>query len=213
MNIPAPFSQNQMRFFWNCFDHWFNVAEGGKRGGKNVLITMAYCTILEKHPSRIHLIAGVSTATARLNILDCDGFGLKNYFEGRCREGTYQNRDCLYIKTATGEKVVLVSGGGKAQPQGLGHGVCTGRPEVKEQQGRADEDALHQKGEGGRPTEGEQEQLIGDDPKVAEKDQKAQKAEKVRVPGGQVQKRCQSGQGQQPHGIEGSFHRGLLSEM
>ena len=43
MNIPAPFSQNQMRFFWNCFDHWFNVAEGGKRGGKNVLITMAYC--------------------------------------------------------------------------------------------------------------------------------------------------------------------------
>lgn len=44
MNIPAPFSQNQMRFFWNCFDHWFNVAEGGKRGGKNVLITMAYCS-------------------------------------------------------------------------------------------------------------------------------------------------------------------------
>lgn len=79
MNIPAPFSENQMRFFWGCFDHWFNVAEGGKRGGKNVLITMAYCTILEKHPSRIHLIAGVSTATARLNILDCDGFGLKNY--------------------------------------------------------------------------------------------------------------------------------------
>ena len=114
MNIPAPFTKNQTRFFFDCFDHWFNVAEGGKRGGKNVLITMAYCTILEKHPSRIHLIAGVSTATARLNILDCDGFGLKNYFEGRCREGTYQNRDCLYIQTATGEKVVLVSGGGKA---------------------------------------------------------------------------------------------------
>lgn len=119
MNIPAPFSENQMRFFWNCFNHWFNVAEGGKRGGKNVLITMAYCTILEKHPSRIHLIAGVSTATARLNILDCDGFGLKNYFEGRCREGTYQNRDCLYIQTATGEKVVLVSGGGKSGDEKL----------------------------------------------------------------------------------------------
>jgi len=40
------------------------TAAVGKRGGKNVLITMAYCTILEKHPSRIHLIAGVSTATA-----------------------------------------------------------------------------------------------------------------------------------------------------
>lgn len=132
MNIPAPFSQNQMRFFWNCFDHWFNVAEGGKRGGKNVLITMAYCTILEKHPSRIHLIAGVSTATARLNLLDCDGFGLKNYFEGRCREGTYQNRDCLYIQTATGEKVVLVSGGGKAGDEKLIKGNTYGTAYITE---------------------------------------------------------------------------------
>lgn len=132
MNIPAPFSQNQMRFFWNCFDHWFNVAEGGKRGGKNVLITMAYCTILEKHPSRIHLIAGVSTATARLNILDCDGFGLKNYFEGRCREGTYQNRDCLYIQTSTGEKVVLVSGGGKAGDEKLIKGNTYGTAYITE---------------------------------------------------------------------------------
>ena len=132
MNLPAPFSQNQTRFFWNCFDHWFNVAEGGKRGGKNVLITMAYCTILEKHPSRIHLIAGVSTATARLNILDCDGFGMKNYFEGRCREGTYQNRDCLYIQTATGEKVVLVSGGGKAGDEKLIKGNTYGTAYITE---------------------------------------------------------------------------------
>ena len=132
MNIPAPFSENQMRFFWNCFDHWFNVAEGGKRGGKNVLITMAYCTILEKHPSRIHLIAGVSTATARLNILDCDGFGLKNYFEGRCREGVYQNRDCLYIQTATGEKVVLISGGGKAGDEKLIKGNTYGTAYITE---------------------------------------------------------------------------------
>lgn len=132
MNIPAPFSENQMRFFWNCFDHWFNVAEGGKRGGKNVLITMAYCTVLEKHPSRIHLIAGVSTATARLNILDCDGFGLKNYFEGRCREGVYQNRDCLYIKTATGEKIVLISGGGKAGDEKLIKGNTYGTAYITE---------------------------------------------------------------------------------
>ena len=41
MNYPAPFSENQNEFYWRCFDSWFNVAEGGKRGGKNVLITMA----------------------------------------------------------------------------------------------------------------------------------------------------------------------------
>ena len=113
MNIPAPFSENQNAFFWRCFNSWLNVAEGGKRGGKNVLITLAYCAILEKHPSKIHLIAGVSTSTARLNILDCDGYGMLNFFEGRCRPGQYQNRDCLYVRTPTGEKIVLVSGGGK----------------------------------------------------------------------------------------------------
>ena len=132
MNKPAPFSQRQYDYRLRCFNSWFNVAEGGKRGGKNVLITMAYCTILEKHPSRIHLIAGVSTATARLNILDCDGFGLKNYFEGRCREGVYQNRDCLYIQTATGEKVVLISGGGKAGDEKLIKGNTYGTAYITE---------------------------------------------------------------------------------
>lgn len=119
MNLPAPFSKNQNDFFWRCFNGWLNVAEGGKRGGKNVLITLAYCAILEKHPSKIHLIAGVSTSTARLNILDCDGYGMMNFFEGRCRLGQYQNRDCLYVSTPTGEKIVLVSGGGKDRDERL----------------------------------------------------------------------------------------------
>jgi PBSX family phage terminase large subunit len=132
MNLPAPFTKNQNAFFRRCFDCWLNVAEGGKRGGKNVLITMAYCTILEKHPSRIHLIAGVSTATARLNILDCDGFGLLNFFEGHCRTGQYQNRDCLYIDTPTGEKVVLISGGGKAGDEKLIKGNTYGTAYITE---------------------------------------------------------------------------------
>lgn len=132
MNLPAPFSQNQNDFFWRCFDSWFNVAEGGKRGGKNVLITMAYCSILEKHPSKIHLIAGVSTSTARLNILDCDGYGMLNFFEGRCRSGQYQNRDCLYVKTPMGEKIVLVSGGGKDRDERLIKGNTYGTAYITE---------------------------------------------------------------------------------
>lgn len=69
--------------------------------------------LLETHPNRLHLIAGVSNATARLNILDCDGYGLLNYFEGRCKEGKYQDRDCVYVQTKTGTKIVLVAGGEK----------------------------------------------------------------------------------------------------
>ena len=132
MNYPAPFSENQNEFYWRCFDSWFNVAEGGKRGGKNVLITMAYCSILEKHPSKIHLIAGVSTSTARLNILDCDGYVMMNFFEGRCRLGHYQNRDCLYVNTPTGEKIVLVSGGGKDRDERLIKGNTYGTAYITE---------------------------------------------------------------------------------
>lgn len=113
MNNPAPFTQNQVDYLMRCFDSWFNVAEGGKRGGKNVLQTLAFCTMLEVHPNKLHLIAGVSQTTAKLNILDCDGFGLTNFFEGRCREGKYKDRSCLYVQTKTGEKVVLISGGAK----------------------------------------------------------------------------------------------------
>ena len=37
-----------------------------------------------------------------------------NYFEGRCREGKYKNKDCLYVQTADGQqKVLLISGGAK----------------------------------------------------------------------------------------------------
>lgn len=113
MNFPASFTQNQYDYLQRCFSSWFNVAEGGKRGGKNVLQTLIFCMMLEVHKNHIHLIGGVSTATARLNILDCDGYGLFNYFEGRYRTGKYQNRDCVYVQTKTGEKIVLVSGGGK----------------------------------------------------------------------------------------------------
>lgn len=132
MNYPASFTQNQYDYMQKCFDSWFNVAEGGKRGGKNVLQTLIFCMMLEVHKNHIHLIGGVSTATARLNILDCDGYGLFNYFEGRYRTGKYQNRDCVYVQTKTGEKIVLVSGGGKDGDEKLIKGNTYGMAYITE---------------------------------------------------------------------------------
>ena len=132
MNNPAPLSQRQYDYMLRCFGSWFNVAEGGKRGGKNVLQTLIFCSMLEVHKNKIHLVAGVSNATAKLNILDCDGFGLLNYFEGRCREGKYKDRDCVYVQTKTGEKVVLVSGGGKDGDEKLIKGYTYGMAYVTE---------------------------------------------------------------------------------
>ena len=132
MNRPAPFSKRQYEFFQRCMHSWFNVAEGGKRGGKNVLATMIFCILLENHQNKMHLIAGVSVATAKLNILACDGYGLLNYFEGRCREGKYKDRDCVYVQTKTGEKIVLVSGGGKDGDEKLIKGNTYGMAYVTE---------------------------------------------------------------------------------
>jgi len=109
----APFCEKQVNYLKRCYDNWLNVAEGGKRAGKNVLNIMAWCEILETHPDKLHLASGVSVASAKLNIIDSNGFGVKHWFKGRCREGMYQQREALYIYTRTGEKVILISGGGK----------------------------------------------------------------------------------------------------
>ena len=113
-NELADLCEKQTNYIKKCQESWLNVAEGGKRGGKNVTNGLAFCIALENHPNKLHLIAGYDSTSARLNILDCDGYGILNYFAGRCREGKYKNRDCLYLNTATGEKILLVCGGGKA---------------------------------------------------------------------------------------------------
>jgi len=113
MNIPAAFSKNQYNYLQKTFTHWLNVAEGGKRGGKNVLQCMAFALNLENHPDRLHCIAGVTQSTASINILDCNGFGLLNYFKGRCREGEHLKRGALFVQTAVGEKIILIAGIGK----------------------------------------------------------------------------------------------------
>lgn len=113
-NEYAPFCEKQTDYIRKCQTSWLNVAHGGKRGGKNVINGLAFCIALENHPNKLHLVAGYDTSSAKLNILDCDGYGVLNYFTGRCHEGKYKNRECLYIDTATGEKILLISGGGKA---------------------------------------------------------------------------------------------------
>lgn len=68
---------------------------------------------METHKDRLHLVSGVSVATALLNVIDCDGYGVTNYYAGRCKYGKFNERNCLYVNTKTGEKIILISGGGK----------------------------------------------------------------------------------------------------
>lgn len=113
-NKLAPLCLKQAEYIKRCQESWLNIAEGGKRGAKNVTNGLAFCVALETHPNRLHLIGGYDTSSAKLNILDCDGYGILNYFAGRCHEGKYKNRECLYVDTVTGTKILLICGGGKA---------------------------------------------------------------------------------------------------
>lgn len=110
----APFTVKQAEYIRCCQSCWLNVAEGGKRAGKNIINLVAWAAALDTHPDKIHLAAGTSVSAAKMNILDSNGFGLKAIFDGRCREGKYQARDCLFIQSVRGQKIVLFAGGKKA---------------------------------------------------------------------------------------------------
>jgi PBSX family phage terminase large subunit len=102
------------------------------RAGKNVINILAWCSILETHPDKLHLAAGVSNATAKLNIVDSNGFGLLNYFKGRCRQGKYQDKDAVFLQTETGEKIVLIAGGGREGDERLIKGWTLGTAYITE---------------------------------------------------------------------------------
>lgn len=110
----APLSKEQVDFVTRSLDSWLNVAEGGKRASKNTISTIAFAMNLQTHPDKIHLIGGVTASAAKINILDSNGFGLLHIFGDDCHKGKYEGRECLYVKTKTGEKVVMIVGGGKA---------------------------------------------------------------------------------------------------
>lgn len=98
----------------NCINNTINVAEGAVRAGKTVDNVFVFATELETTPDKIHLATGSTIANAKLNIGDCNGYGLEGIFRGRCKWGKYKDNECLRVKTPTGIKIVIFAGGAKA---------------------------------------------------------------------------------------------------
>lgn len=128
----APLCAKQSQYIHRSLKSWLNVAEGGKRAGKNITNLIAWATTLDIHPDKIHLAAGVSQSAAMMNIIDSDGYGLQHIFEGRCRLGQYNGRDALLIQTQTGEKAVVIAGGGDSRSASLIKGMSLGTAYVTE---------------------------------------------------------------------------------
>ena len=93
----------------------FTWIEGGMRGSKNVTACAGWGMFLETTKDELHLAIGVTVATAKMNIIDSNGFGMKHIFKGRCHEGKYKENNALYIDMPNGnQKVIIIVGGGKA---------------------------------------------------------------------------------------------------
>jgi len=109
-----PFSQKHIDYILASKDNKANVAEGAVRAGKTIDNCIMFALNLEYTPDKIHLASGSTLANAKLNIGECNGFGLEHLFKGRCRWGKFKENEALFVETKTGEKVVIFVGGGKA---------------------------------------------------------------------------------------------------
>lgn len=108
------FSDKHKQYIRNALKNKMNVAEGAIRSGKTIDHCIIAAAYLETCPDKIHLATGATIGNAKLNIGVCNGFGLENLFRGRCKWGKYRDNEALYISTQTGEKIVIFTGGGKA---------------------------------------------------------------------------------------------------
>lgn len=108
------FGQKHLEYIRACRTNMYNIAEGAIRAGKTVDNVFAFCTELETTPDKIHLASASTSATAKLNIGDCNDMGIEAQFRGRCSWGKYKGNECIRVQTKTGMKVVIFAGAGKA---------------------------------------------------------------------------------------------------
>lgn len=110
----SPFSDKHKTYINAAFNSRICVAEGAIRSGKTIDHCVIAANYLETCRDKIHLASGSTIGNAKLNIGVCNGFGLENLFRGRCKWGKYRDNEALFVRTKTGEKVVVFAGGGKA---------------------------------------------------------------------------------------------------
>jgi len=108
-------SDKHKEYMQRAIKSTISVAEGSVRAGKTVDNVAAFARMLEYGvKDRIHLATGSTSANAKLNIGDCNGFGLEYIFRGRCKWTKYKGNEALLINAAGRQYVVIFAGGGKA---------------------------------------------------------------------------------------------------
>lgn len=111
----AAFGQKHKDYIKAALKATISVAEGAVRAGKTIDNIVAFASMIDKGtPDRIHLATGSTSANAKLNIGDANGFGLEYIFRGRCRWTKYKGNEALVIKSHGRDYVVIFAGAAKA---------------------------------------------------------------------------------------------------
>ena len=113
------FTDKHARYITKTTECKFNVAEGSIRAGKTIDNCFAFAYELLNTPDKIHLATGSTIANAKLNIGECNGYGLyyllnDSKYNVKAKWGKYLDNDCLYITHNNDEKVIIFAGGGQA---------------------------------------------------------------------------------------------------
>ncbi|HFL2526778.1 TPA: PBSX family phage terminase large subunit [Clostridioides difficile] len=115
--IPFRFGDKHKEYIKKCAINTYNIAEGAVRAGKTVDNVFAFAHEIKVSKDKIHLATGSTSANAKLNIGDANGFGLEYIFRGQCHWGKFKGNECLYVKgisTKHKQKIVIFAGGAKA---------------------------------------------------------------------------------------------------
>lgn len=113
--INAKFGDKHRDYINRAVRSTISVAEGAVRAGKTVDNVAAFAYMIDRGtPDRIHLATGSTSANAKLNIGDANGFGLEYIFRGRCRWTKYRGNEALAIRAHGIEYIVIFAGGAKA---------------------------------------------------------------------------------------------------
>ncbi|MCC0728329.1 PBSX family phage terminase large subunit [Clostridioides sp. ZZV14-6045] len=115
--IPYKFGEKHKEYIRRCAHSTYNIAEGAVRAGKTVDNIFAFAHELKTTKDKMHLCTGSTSANAKLNIGDADGFGLEYIFRGQCHWGKFKGNECLYIRgasTGNRQRIVIFAGGAKA---------------------------------------------------------------------------------------------------
>ena len=128
----APFSPAYRKFFEESKTHRYNVLTGGYRAGKSVLNCFCFSYYLNNCTEKLHIIAGATISTAKVTLIDGNGYGLLSIWGNRAKLGKYENNEALYIQTDMGEKICIIVGHSKADSYKSIQGLSIGSALITE---------------------------------------------------------------------------------